>query len=92
VERAGTGWYRSSMTAGFRAVVALLGFLWAIIFFAVIDLSILFGGNDYFADVVQLEVSWGAFLTFFMVVPLFATALRPAAAPSAAVMSLLSGS
>jgi hypothetical protein len=89
VELTPPGCYGSSMTAGFRAVVALLGFLWATLFFGVIDLSILFGWSDYFADVIPIEVSWGALLTFFLVVPHGVTAFRPASAPSAAVMSVV---
>lgn len=65
------------MVVALRVAAALLAALWAVLFFALVDLSIIFMWNDYFADVVPLEASWGAFLTFFMVVPLIVVAVRP---------------
>jgi hypothetical protein len=65
------------MEVALRVAAALLAAVWAVLFFGLVDLSILFMWNDYFAQVVPLEVSWGAFFTFFMVVPLVVVAVKP---------------
>lgn len=67
------------MVAALRVVALLLAAFWAMLGFGVIDLSLLFFPNPVFAPVMPLEVSWGAFVTFFLVVPLATTAVRPAA-------------
>lgn len=67
------------MVAALRVVALLLAAFWSILGFGVIDLSLLFFPNPVFAAVMPLEVSWGAFVTFFLVVPLATTTVRPSA-------------
>lgn len=66
------------MVLALRIVLPILALAWAIPGFALIDLSILFVWNAYFLSSMTLEVSWGALFTFFVVVPLIATAIEPA--------------
>ncbi|RZU64219.1 hypothetical protein EV379_0513 [Microterricola gilva] len=77
------------MVAALRVVALLLAAFWAMLGFGVIDLSLLFFPNPVFALVMPLEVSWGSFVTFFLVVPLATTAVRPAAFWGAAGLGVI---
>jgi hypothetical protein len=66
-----------NVVVALRVAAGLLAAVWAVLFFALIDLSVIFLWNDDFVEVRPLEASWGAFLTFFMVVPLVVVAVRP---------------
>ena len=72
-----------------RVAASVLAAVWAALFFAIIDLSILFVWNEWFIDVAPLEVSWGAFLTFFIVMPLVVVAVRPAVLWSTVTLDLV---
>jgi hypothetical protein len=77
------------MVTALRVVASVLAAVWAVLFFGIIDLTILFMWNEWFVEVAPLEVSWGALMTFFMAVPLVVVAVRPSLLWSGVVMNLI---
>lgn len=70
--KTGTG-----MALALRIVAAVLAAFWALPLFAVVDLATALSWREGWEDSLLLEASWGALLTFFVVVPLLVVVVRP---------------
>lgn len=70
--------YRPAMTWALRPAAVLLGLVWLIGFFGLVDLAGIFDFGSDEVDLIHLSISWGSLVTYFIVIPLFALALRQA--------------
>ena len=68
-----------------RVGVGVLAFFWGFLFFGLIDLTSFTQGELFHAGVL-LETGWGLFFLVLVAVPLGAAAVRPALAPTAALV------
>jgi hypothetical protein len=77
------------MALGVRIAAAAVALLWAVLFFGVIDLSVIADPGDEFAPVAVLEASWGVLFTFFVAGALLAVAWQPRATVPAAAQLMI---
>jgi hypothetical protein len=64
-------------TAGARVFAALAALFWAVLFFGILDLSVVPSGDVRFYEHYLLETGWGLLFTFLVPLPLLAWAVRP---------------
>jgi hypothetical protein len=81
--------YAHHVVLAARITAAAFAIFWAVLFFGIIDLSVIVDPGDDFAPVAALEASWGALFTFFVAGALLAVAWQPRATAPAAVQLMI---
>jgi hypothetical protein len=75
-----------------RILAMVLGILWAVLFFGLVDLFTVLGTNSAFLRTIPLEASWGAFFTFLVALPACWMAVTRATQESAPAVVVLCAS
>src|SRR4029453_10423346 len=79
----------TAMTQLIRVLAILLGAMWALFGFGIVDWTVMVTWNAWFVPVLPLEASWGSVVTFFVAMPFLVVAVRPPRWADLVVMAAL---
>jgi hypothetical protein len=76
---------------GARACAVVLAFFWAVLFFGVIDLTVVFDQTPGFYDSYLLETGWGVLYTWLVAAPLIGLTVQPTLTALFAQLAVVGG-
>ena len=77
------------MTQLIRVLAIILGAMWALFGFGIVDWTVMVTWNAWFIPVLPLEASWGSVVTSFVAMPFLVVAVRPPRWADLVVMAAL---